>query len=166
MARIARPAIDRVLNRIVQIPLAGCWLFTGALNEAGYGIVGNGPRGTGVDRAHRITYRHFCGPIPDGLFVCHHCDVPSCCNPEHLFLGTNDENMRDCRTKGRDSKPPRNPHVVGEVHPGSKLVAPQVIEMRGLRAQGWTLRALADRYGVNDVTVHHITTGQRWKHLL
>lgn len=166
MSRAPSPAIDRVMNRIVRVPEAGCWLFTGALNESGYGIVGKGSRGAGVDRAHRITYQHYVGPIPDSLFVCHHCDVPSCCNPEHLFIGTNDENMRDCRAKGRDAKPPKNPHVVGEVHPGHKLIAAQVLEMRALRAKGHTLRSLADRYGIGDPTVHRITTGKSWKHLL
>lgn len=165
MSRIPRPAIERVLSRVVEVPIAGCWLFTGALNEAGYGIVGLGGRGTGVDRSHRITYRHFYGPIPDGLFVCHRCDTPSCCNPHHLFLGTNAENMADCRAKGRDSKPPRNPHVVGEVHPGHKLTAEQVIEMRRLHAEGWTQARLADRYGVSNVSIHHIVNRHRWKHV-
>lgn len=160
-----RPAIDRVMGRIVRIPWSGCWIFMGALNDAGYGIVGKGGRGAGNDRAHRITYQYFIGQIPDGLFVCHHCDQPACCNPDHLFLGTPADNMRDCRTKGRASNPPRNPHVVGEVHPGAKLTAAKVIEMRSLRAQGWTESALADRYGVHPVSVHKIVHRLRWRHV-
>jgi hypothetical protein len=153
------------MERIVRIPIAGCWIFTGALNEAGYGVVGKGGRGSGTDRAHRVTYSNFVGEITDGLFVCHHCDQPACCNPEHLFLGTNAENMADCRSKGRDSKPPRNPHVVGSVHPGAKLTEARVIEMRALREQGWTESALASRYEIHPVSVHKIVHRQRWRHV-
>lgn len=160
-----RPAIDRVMDRVLRIPIAGCWIFTGALNEAGYGIVGKGGRGAGNDRAHRIAYSHFVGPIPDGKFVCHRCDQPACCNPHHLFLGTNAENMADCRRKGRDSKPPRNPHVVGEVHPLHKLTDRKVAELRRLYSDGWTQYELAARYGIHQTTVHGIVHRRRWKHV-
>ncbi len=162
---ITTPPIERVMAKVSPIPVTGCWIYTGAVNESGYGIVGRGRRGEGNDRAHRVTYEHFVGPIPAGLFVCHHCDVPSCCNPQHLFLGTNDDNMADCWRKGRGSAPPRNPHVVGEAHPGAKLTAEKVREMRALRRDGWTLQALADRFGVGDVTVHHVCRGNRWRHV-
>lgn len=160
-----KPAIERVMPKVIPIPWSGCWIFMGALNDSGYGIVGKGGRGSGNDRAHRVTYQYFRGPIPDGMFVCHHCDVPSCCNPEHLFLGTNNDNMRDCREKGRASKPPRNPHVVGVVHPGAKLDDEKVRLIRELRREGWTLQALADKFGVGDVTIHHITKRNRWRHV-
>jgi len=96
-----KPAIERVLGRIVRLPFSGCWIFTGATNNFGYGIVGLGSRGQPNDRAHRITYRHFRGEIPDGMFVCHTCDVPSCCNPDHLFLGDRADNMKDAAKKRR-----------------------------------------------------------------
>jgi hypothetical protein len=108
-----KPAVERVLDKVVAIPFAGCWVFMGATNSFGYGIVGSGGRGKPNDRAHRITYKHFKGEIPKGMFVCHTCDVPSCCNPDHLFLGTNQDNVNDMVRKKRNSKPPRNPHVVG-----------------------------------------------------
>lgn len=165
MARIETPAIDRVMKKVIMLPDSGCWIFSGAWNQAGYGIVGKGGRGSGNDRAHRVTYAHFRGPIPGGMFVCHRCDVPACCNPEHLFIGTNDDNMADCRAKGRASKPPENPHVVGEYHPGHKLTEAQVREMRHLRASGWTLQSLADRYSVGDATVLKICRRDSWKHV-
>ena len=95
-------AIDRTLEKVVRIPFSGCWIFMGAVNEKGYGIVGTGGRGKPNDRAHRITYKHFLGEIPSGMLVCHKCDTPSCCNPEHLFLGTDKDNSRDKIAKGRD----------------------------------------------------------------
>jgi len=160
-----RPVIDRVLSRVVRIPFSGCWIFTGATNEAGYGIVGTGRRGEPNDRAHRITYRHFRGQIPAGMFVCHSCDVPECCNPDHLFLGTNQDNVNDMVAKGRNSPPPRNPHVVGSVHPLAKMNEQQVVEIRKLYAQGWTQQSLAVKYGVARQTISKVVNNKRFKHV-
>jgi hypothetical protein len=160
-----KPVIERVLDKVVRIPFSGCWIYSGATNDAGYGIVGTGGRGMPNDRAHRITYRHFCGEIPNGMFVCHTCDVPSCCNPDHLFLGTNLDNVKDMIRKGRNSLPPRNPHVVGSVHPGAKVNEDQVIEMRELYRKGWTQQALSVKYGVVRQTISKIVNNKRFKHV-
>jgi hypothetical protein len=159
-----KPPFQRVLDKVVPIPIAGCWIFTGALNEAGYGIVGLGGRGAPNDRAHRITYRHFVGEIPKGMFVCHRCDTPACCNPHHLFVGTNRDNVKDMISKGRNSRPPRNPHVVGSVHPLSKLKEEFIPEMRSLYARGWTQQQLAEKYGVVHQTISKVLCGKRFKH--
>lgn len=159
------PAIDRVLKKIVKIPFSGCWIFMGAINTFGYGIVGTGGRGKPNDRAHRITYRHFCGDIPSGMFVCHRCDVPCCCNPDHLFLGTNKDNVKDMISKGRNSLPPRNPHVVGSVHPGSKLTEDQVIQIRAAYRNGIKQKDLAQQYGVVHQTISKVVNNHRFKHV-
>src|SRR5262245_7091110 len=81
-------------------PIAGspCWLFVGARNNCGYGSItyGGWPEGT-----HRISWQLHRGPIPDGMWVLHRCDRPSCCNVDHLFLGTPQDNVDDMIAKGR-----------------------------------------------------------------
>lgn len=163
--RNQKPAIERVLEKVVPIPFSGCWIFMGAVNDFGYGIVGTGGRGSPNDRAHRITYKHYKGDIQRGMFVCHTCDVPSCCNPDHLFLGTPKDNHQDMSIKGRSSKPPRNPHVVGSVHPGAKLNEDQVVEIRLLYSRGFTQQVLAEQFGVARQTISKIVNHKRFKHV-
>jgi hypothetical protein len=163
--RTLKPAVERVLDKVVAIPFAGCWVFMGATNSFGYGIVGSGGRGNPNDRAHRITYRHFKGEIPKGMFVCHTCDVPSCCNPDHLFLGTNQDNVNDMVRKKRNSKPPRNPHVVGSIHPFAKLNESQVVEIRRLYVSGNTQQFLAEIYGVARQTISKVVNNKRFAHV-
>jgi hypothetical protein len=76
----------------------GCWIWNGGREKAGYGWIF--VRGKKM-AAHRLGYELFVGIIPSGLFVCHHCDNPPCVRPDHLFLGTRQDNFRDMRQKGR-----------------------------------------------------------------
>lgn len=79
-----------------------CWEWKGRKDEGGYGIsIGKNPP---ERRAHRLAAYFMYGPIPDGCLVCHHCDNPPCCNPDHLFLGTHGDNQRDAWAKGRKRK--------------------------------------------------------------
>lgn len=77
----------------------GCWLWTKAKSDNGYGKISTGSSGS--DYVHRVAYAIKFGEIPKGAFVCHHCDNPPCANPDHLFLGTQKENMQDAARKGR-----------------------------------------------------------------
>lgn len=81
----------------------GCWIWRGALNEHGYGTLALRRRTKGAEtqRVHRLMWEMHNGPIPEGLVVRHRCDVPACCNPDHLEVGTHDENMRDMVTRRR-----------------------------------------------------------------
>lgn len=76
----------------------GCWIWNSKKNKAGYGLI---KIDGSYKRAHRVSYELFIGEIPDGLLVCHKCDVRECINPDHLFIGTHKENTQDMISKGR-----------------------------------------------------------------
>lgn len=85
-------------NRVAIGSDSDCWLWLGDLSEWGYGVFSVNHVGRG---AHRVAYEYANGPIPEGMKVCHRCDVPPCVNPAHLFLGTHQDNMDDKVSKGR-----------------------------------------------------------------
>lgn len=87
---------EHFLSKIEPEPNSGCWLWTGYCQRYGF-FKWNGKQ----THAHRVSYEIHCGKIPTGMEVCHKCDVPSCVNPDHLFLGSHDDNMKDMVRKGR-----------------------------------------------------------------
>lgn len=93
---------EYLLARSAPEPNTGCWLWMGATTAAGYGRLETLGKKA---QAHRTAYALFVGPIPNGLLVCHKCDVRSCINPDHLFLGSAADNTRDMIRKGRDKMP-------------------------------------------------------------
>lgn len=103
---VAAPLLERMKQYIEYDTNGGCWLWAGSIHESGYGLIGVNNRSR---RVHREMWRIFRGPIPrgsgyHGTCVLHRCDIPACCNPDHLFLGTQADNMRDMRAKGRWSR--------------------------------------------------------------
>jgi hypothetical protein len=133
----------------------GCWLWTAAHNGKGYGVLGFRSKRI---YAHRLSYELAFGPIPDGLCVCHRCDVPGCVRPEHLFAATQLENIRDMVSKGRSRPYERH----GERNPRAVLRREQVAELRRLRAEGWSLPRLAAHFGIGTSQAWRITHGASW----
>ncbi len=110
------------MSKVQPEPNTGCWFWDKSLNPAGYGkIVFNGLSGK-IWLAHRASYELFKGEIPKGLHVLHKCDQPACVNPDHLWLGTNEENIQDRINKGRSFR------SVGELAGMSKLKLFQVLD--------------------------------------
>jgi predicted DNA-binding protein (UPF0251 family) len=149
----------------------GCWEWQGGKGGTGYGTVKVEGR---MVLAHRIAFELVNGPIPPGKNVCHHCDNPPCVRPDHLFTGSQSDNIKDAVRKGRVIRPPQDtitsnhpPETVarGERHGKSKLTAEKVREMRLLRAEGWTHRQLAVHFGISRGTVGFVLNGTTWQHI-
>lgn len=152
---------DRLLDKVKFDHVNRCWLFMGATvkcrnpNVVGYGQMADA---TGrVTVAHRISYELFCGPIPEGMQVCHKCDVRNCISPTHLFLGTGSENMQDAVAKRR--------HAHGEKHYKALLEEIEVIEIRQLLTQGVPNPVIAKRFNVPLGVIQNIRCGKSWAHL-
>lgn len=129
----------------------GCWDYIHA--SAGTIIEG---KFWGIPR---LSWTLFKGPIPDGLFVCHECDNPRCMNPDHLWLGTHQDNVDDREAKGRGRR------LHGEDSPNAKLTLRQVEELRSLReTKGIKLSVLAKRYNISVSQASLICSGKKWKH--
>jgi hypothetical protein len=135
---------------------SGCWEWTGARAPKGYGAIRI--RGK-THRTHRVAYELTYGPIPVDRIVCHRCDNPPCCNPEHLYLGTYADNAADCVSKGRYT-----PHTrKGESNHLSKLTERDVMDIRTLYARGGiSYSELAQQYGVAKTAIGAIIRRETW----
>ena len=91
----------------------GCWEYGGKIRTDGYGSVyiHNGTRAGTTALAHRVVYEGMVGPIPEGMFLCHHCDNPKCVRPDHIFVGTDADNKADMYAKGRQASGERLPQA-------------------------------------------------------
>lgn len=146
-------------------PSAGCWLWMGVRDPRGYGFIKDHQRGR---RVHRVMWELLHGPIPDRMEVCHHCDNPSCVRPDHLFVGTHTDNMRDMFTKNRRQTTPaigRGRHAVGEAHWYSKLTAEKVREIRSRVAAGEAQNAIAAELGLSTGCISGVVHRRTWRHV-
>lgn len=147
---------ERLISKIVND--SGCWLWIGPYDYGGYGKIN-------IDRrtvsTHRTSYEAFVGPIPTGMSVLHKCDKPACINPEHLFLGTQLDNMRDARRKGR-TRSTFGIETRGENNRAARLSESDVLKIR--RASG-IYDEIAQVFGVSGSTVSRIKRGKIWRHL-
>jgi hypothetical protein len=141
----------------------GCWLWTGAKNEHGYGVIGRGSRGTGNIKAHRAMYELFNGiELEPAIKVLHVCDNPACVNPLHLRRGSQADNLDDMRRKSRGSLPPA---MRGERNPKSRLTEADVRHIFALKREGLSNRTIAKRMGVSKTTINYILQRKIWKHI-
>lgn len=130
-----------------------CWEFTRHLVD-GYGQIQINKK---EYKAHRLVYELINGPIPDKMHVLHLCDNRKCCNPTHLYIGTNNDNVKDKVNKDRQSRGERN---------HSKLTEDQVLEIRRLYSNGGiSQKRLADMFGVGHTIVGNIILRKKWKHI-
>ena len=138
----------------------GCWLWTGPRQKEGYGRCWFGKK---LWLSHRLSWTIHYGKIPDGLLICHKCDMPSCVNPSHLFLGTPADNMADMTSKGRHNG--NDGSNCGEKHGMHKLTESKVALARLLYKSGISQYKLAKRYGVKQTTIFEAIHRKTWKHV-
>jgi hypothetical protein len=146
----AKPIAERFWPKVNKT--ASCWLWAAARNRDGYGSLG------GV-LAHRVSWEVARGPVPDGALVLHRCDNRPCVNPDHLFLGTQADNMKDCVAKGRQAR------TRGETSPRAKLTNEAVRHIRHLVQCGESMARIARAYGVDPSAVSRAVSGKRWGHV-
>lgn len=137
-----------------------CWLWTGSVDDNGYGMLSSGTgdlTSTRQGRASRLSYEIANGPIPAGMVVCHHCDNPRCVNPSHLFLGSQSDNTRDMVAKRRQARGTRHSQV--------KLTEENIHEIRRRLLAGETQKTIAEHFHVDQSTISNIATGETWQHV-
>lgn len=150
--RVLRVAL-LIEARSIPEPNTGCWLWTSYRSGNGYGRVSVGGK---MCQAHRVSWEAHKGAIPAGLCVLHRCDTRSCVNPDHLFLGTHNDNMTDMVRKGRSVRP----DSAGEAHGRAKL---NYASVAAIRADNRLQRVIAAEYGVSRAQISMIRLGKNWR---
>ena len=149
-----RPLMDRINEKIDKT--GSCWKWTGALDSNGYGSIMLTNKALNLRTAAkvcRILWETLNGPVPEGKYVLHKCDVRACVNPDHLYIGTPSNNMQDMWDRGRHPKPKL--HAVMNIQ--------DVLEMRKRYDQGESMKHLAKHFGYRYKTVWAAVRGVNWR---
>lgn len=154
---------NRILNSI-KINENLCWVWQKCKNSikqphGRIAVMNNGKRIHAL--AHRVSYYLWKGIIPLDMYVMHKCNNPSCCNPDHIEIGTQKINMAYMYETGRGYKNPRK----GEFHPYAKLNKDKVIEMRSLYAIGQNCGELSRKYDISKASVRDAVKFKTWRHV-
>jgi hypothetical protein len=158
--------LERLDRWSMPEPNTGCYIwFGGSYSNYGHGMIGVKRAGakTRMMMSHRLAWELHKGPIPDGLNVLHHCDMKGCVNPEHLFLGTHQDNMDDKVRKGRQAKGDKlaHPRAKGERNGNSRLTLDEVLAIREMEGPQ---RPIAAKFGVTQALVSKIKRKEVWAH--
>lgn len=164
---------EKFLSR-VSIDETGCWLWAAGKTGQGYGAFAIDGRNR---PAHRVSFELFKGKIPEGIFVCHKCDIPACVNPDHLFLGTHQDNMDDRSKKGR-TPPLPNTHSnqewnlkrirsmpKGADNTATRYTDEQVLQVHELRKTGIGPKPISEALGLPEMFVQDIIYGRARRYL-
>lgn len=151
---ISKKNVERFMSKVV-ISESGCHEYSGATLH-GYGVFWlNGKN----EKAHRVAYVIANGAIPDGLQVNHHCDNRKCCNPDHLYAGTVQQNVNDREERHRGRR------LLGSDHPNTNLTAEDVFRIRAMSSEGMKQKQIASQFSISDRTVGQIVRRERWNHI-
>lgn len=142
---------DRFFSKVEKSD--GCWIWKGCVNKDGYGKMGDGA-GSSVG-AHIVSWTLANGPVPAGMNVCHECDNPPCVKPDHLFLGTQLDNIQDRVKKNRCASGVRSYRHT--------LDPEKVLSMRRMRESGISYREIGEAFGVNDSAAWKAINGSTWR---
>lgn len=146
-------------HRVARGSESECWPWTGCVNRWGYGACQVDGRQLNASRAAWLFAN---GEIAPGLMVCHRCDNPICCNPSHLYLGTQFDNMRDRKEREGYRSVPR-----GAKHPrhSAKLTPEMVMEARRLFSAGVSQSEIGRRWGIHSSAISRAVRGESWGHV-
>jgi len=147
---------QRLLDNVRVDEQTGCWDWLKFKDRNKYGhikVLGKS------ELVHRIAYQTLVGDIPSGMFVCHRCDNPSCLNPEHLFVGTNQDNIDDKVAKNRQSKIGQQK---GSKHSLAKLTEKDIVD---IRISTLSQNKLALLYGMTQSSISQIQNKITWSHV-
>ena len=150
---------EKFWSKVSKAEENACWEWSGALRWNGYGVFRHLNKSV---LAHRASFIIHKGPIPDGCVICHSCDNRKCCNPNHLWSGTQKENLQDMFNKNRDAK--SKPKGSCQNHPRAKLKNTDIDIIKNEYKSGISSRIIAKKYNVSKRTILNVVQGKNWRH--
>jgi len=154
--------VERFWEYVPNRPEGDCWEWAGTANQRGYGVIRMAGTRKKKQATHVALFVKTGRWVPTGMAACHRCDNPRCVNPDHLFVGTYSDNMRDMVAKGRHKSPPPQCFPRGSAHHSAKLTEEAV---REIRDSCENQPKLAAKYGVCQQTISDIRRRVIWAHI-